>query len=96
MGWLPVAKPQRSRLVALGVARRKVVPKFDEGLKSARTRVQDGRVEPPDRVAKATFPPDFPTSYLIGSGQRGNAVPVREACGPFAGRAEDLESRFNS
>ena len=32
MGWLlPIARPQQSRLVA----RRKVVPKFDEGLKSA-------------------------------------------------------------
>jgi hypothetical protein len=36
MGWLlPVAKPQGSRLIALGVARRKVVPKFDRALKSA-------------------------------------------------------------
>ena len=42
MGWLlPVAKPQGSRLVALGVARRKVAPKFDEGLKSAHTHCRD-------------------------------------------------------
>jgi hypothetical protein len=35
MGWLlPDAKPQRSALAALGSARRKGVPKFDEGLKS--------------------------------------------------------------
>jgi hypothetical protein len=85
MGWLlPVAKPQRSRLVALGVTRRKVVPKFDEGLKSARTR----RSARPGRTAGSGDKGDIPTrfsdgSYLIGSGQRGDAVPVREACGPF-------------
>jgi hypothetical protein len=60
MAWrLPVAKPQRSRLVALGVARRKVVPKFDEGLKSARTR-RSGR---PGRTAGSGGKGDIPTRF---------------------------------
>jgi predicted ester cyclase len=49
-----LAKPQRSRLVALGVARRKAVPKFDEGPKSAHKR------QPSDHD-----PLDFIEPYLI-------------------------------
>ena len=80
MGWLPVAKPQRSRLVALGVARRKVVPKFD-----AIATLNDFEIEP--CLLNLLAARRIPDSFDRGDCRIANAIDGRDT-GAGRGRVQ--------
>jgi hypothetical protein len=66
MGWLlPVAKPQRSWLVALDVARRKVAPRHSDRLRNGKVPAGRAGVPPLQNARIVAIMPSWPPNWLF-------------------------------